>query len=307
MSPHRLLEDPMGPRVLSGTMSATHVLTGTPWAHMSPMGIGVPYRPPCHLEAHVPPTRSPGPYGLTCPSRAPVAPTGSHATPWAPMSPMGSGPPQEPLGVPWGIPPMAPVQGGPCRTLGAAETTAAASAGKATTGTWPHLAGRRPPPWHSPAWHRHGTAVATGWAGGHEVRSRGWGAPEPWEQGTPRMGTPGVGRWEDTRARQWLSLGGHWSWGTPGWGHRGGDTAARGDPSPRAPSHPDSSHPSIATGLSPSALHTLVHVHARLRSLPHACTHSDMPEPPPACSHALAHSRAHTGTLLPHTHRVVGG
>lgn len=111
MSPRGLLEDPMGPRVLSGTMSASHVLTGTPWVHMSPRGIGVSYRPPCHLEAHVPPTSSPGPYGLMCPSRAPVAPTGSHATPWAPMSPMGSGPPPGALGCPLGHAPHGPSTG----------------------------------------------------------------------------------------------------------------------------------------------------------------------------------------------------
>lgn len=127
MSPHRLLEDPMGPRVLSGTMSATHVLTGTPWVHMSPMGIGVSYRPPCHLEAHVPPTSSPGPYGLTCPSRAPVAPTGSHATPWAPMSPMGSGRPPGALGCPLGHAPHGPSAGwalpdaGGCRNHSSSE------------------------------------------------------------------------------------------------------------------------------------------------------------------------------------------
>lgn len=198
----------------------------------------------------------------------------------------------------WGLPKPQQQRAPPKPQLGRGPTL---QEGARRPGTAQHGTGT------APAWYRHATAVPTGWAGGYEVRSWGWGAPEPWEQGTRRMGTLGMGRWGDTRATQRLSLGGHWSWGTPAWGHRGGDTAARGDASPRAPSHPDSFHPSIATGLSPSALHTLVHVHARLRTLAHACMHSDMPEPPPACSHTLAHSRAHTGTLLPHTHGVVGG
>lgn len=198
-----------------------------------PTGVRVPRGLTCHPRASRgtqgllrPLWLSQPPHGLGCPRGVLPPPP----CPYSPPPPMGSPvPPVSPPG--WALQ-GAGVRG--CPGPAAAETAAAASAGEATTGTRPHLAGRRPPPATAPLrpW---GAPRRGGTGGGCRGRGHtGMGTPG---MGTPGMGTLGLGDTGDGDAG--VGNGDTQEWGPPGTGDtgvgdtgatRGGDTGDRGCP-----------------------------------------------------------------------------